>query len=1132
MKLSLRLVVIEFLAFLAFLLLAGVGLLAWRLSQGAIDLEFIRPQIERSLTDARGGRPVRIETLGLEWIRDRGRVEAVARGFVAMDDQNGEAFRAERALISLDAGALLALQLRTRQLRLEDGRATVVRSKDGLWTLADVEIAREPDASDKPFDPVRDINWATLATPIRALIEAGSFEQVELTNFHLTVLDQKAGTTWGAEPVEGQWKANRDGVSLELNVRLAGAQAGQPNRVRIALLSDGDVERASGRLTLDGVDPMSIAAMFGYSGDAFVASRPASATFTITATERSGLLNTQLSLRDVAGSVKIAEEAIAVRDLSFTAIYDPATRFITLEALNVDSDAVTGAFTGALDARSLMAGDTSAPSAFALSSQTFTLAVPYVFARPVEIRSFDVEGDITPDLRRVGLSLIKAGSGDMLATGSGEVWLEGEGDLFAVGVRGRASSEGTLTPQQVVDFWPDLADAYARSWVQDNIPSARVSNVVFEVDWPPGAADRGFLPDENLSLSFDVADATVKFLPDFPPATGVSGKGRLRGNSIVLDADGGELNSWEIDRARITFPRFAPEGAMASISVAGRGPLGELLQVVDDSRFDVSSRYGVQTGQVAGQGGVALQISYPMTLTVAEEDVVYSIKGGFSDVRVPYIAGDFGLTEGGVSFELENAGFSANGQGRFGPTPVSFEWREDLRDGASRSELVANARATADLLNAFGLAVRNVMQGEAELELRASGPGGRSFDRVSASVDLKNADIEIPEFGWRKPLNAPASGRVRYETQASGSSVAADIRSDGIELIAEAQLDPDGMLRGVDIDRLFSRDSVDVSGRVRRKDDGGYRAVLRGPFFDASPWMDTLLDMSDQGASSAGVVGGKQRDTGPVHEIELSADRLRLRPDEQISDVRMSLTVDDEGPLQGSIRGQIASDKYVSIALNSEGEARKIALRADDAGFAARVLLKADYLVGGKLAIDGTFAGSVGDASVKMTDVRLKDAPLLAQIFSLASLQGLADVLSGEGVLFSEVDAPIRFVDGRIDAPGMRASGPAMGITARGWIAPETSELSLDGVLVPSFGMNSLLGGLPVIGDLFVSRQGEGMFAPTYSVRGTFARARVSINPVAAFTPGVLRRIFENPTAPPPAPDARLPAPPTPSGAP
>jgi hypothetical protein len=90
-------------------------------------------------------------------------------------------------------------------------------------------------------------------------------------------------------------------------------------------------------------------------------------------------------------------------------------------------------------------------------------------------------------------------------------------------------------------------------------------------------------------------------------------------------------------------------------------------------------------------------------------------------------------------------------------------------------------------------------------------------------------------------------------------------------------------------------------------------------------------------------------------------------------------------------------------------------------------------------------------------------------------------------------------------------------------VAPGKSELSLDGVLVPSFGVNSVLGGLPIIGDLFVSRRGEGVFAPTYSVRGTFERARVSVNPIAALTPGVLRRIFENPTEAPPSDQAAPP---------
>lgn len=1125
MKVSAKILVLEILAFITFLILAGAGFVAWRLSQGPIDLDFIRPQVEQSLAEARGGKPVKIEKLGLEWVRDRGRVEAVARGFTAMGADNKPAFRAERAMIALDTVALFAFQVKPRQLRLEDGHATVVRSPDGVWTLADIEIAKEPDPSDQPFDPVRDLDWGTLATPIRALVAAGSFEQVELAGFHLDVIDRKTNTTWGADPVDGMWKATRDGVSLELDVRLAGAREGEPNKVRIELKSDGEVSNAFGNLTLEGVDPMSIARMFGYSGDAFTTSGSASATFAITAGETSGLLNTKLALDGIAGSFKLGEESVAVRDLSFSAVYDPATKFITLESLNIDSDRISGAFAGSLDARAIMAGDTTLPTDFAIASDAFMLNLTPFFEAPMQLKGAAIAGQLSNDLSRVTISSIEAGNGAMSASGSGEVWFDGEGDKLGVGVKVKAATKGTFTPQQVIAFWPTVTDAFSRDWVKNSIPDAVISNAVVEIDWPPGATSKGFLPDENLSLTFDVEKATVKFLPDWPAATNVSGAGHLKGNSIVLDVTGGMLQVWEIEQAKIVLPQFSPGGAMAEISVLGRGPLMDLLRIVDDSKLDIAERYNLQIAQISGHGGVAVQVSYPMISTLTEKDIRFSIKGGFSNVVVPDVAGDFGLADGAVSFELTQDSMHMEGQGRFGPAPVQFEWRESVGGNEGRAELVARARANPDLLNAFGIAARNFMQGEAQVELTASGPGGRNFDLVTATVDLERAQVEIAEFGWRKPFDAPAKGTFRYGKGANSAILAGDIRADGLELIAEAQMDNSGAVQGVDIERLFSRGTLDVRGRVTRRADGGYRAALSGPFFDASPWMDQMLDIS--GGASAPDPAGGPGDPGPLHELQLNADKLRVRPDTDISNARIALSIDGDGPRSGSISGQIARDKYINVAINSAGEKRNISLRADDAGFAARVLLKADYLIGGKLALDGTFVGSDGDAVITMTDVRLKDAPLLAQIFSLASLQGLADVLSGDGVLFTEVHAPVRIVDGRIDAPGMRASGPAMGITARGWISPDTGELSLDGVLVPSFGVNSLLGGLPVIGDLFVSRQGEGMFAPTYSVRGTFARARVTLNPVAAFTPGVLRRIFENPTEPPPAPDATLPAAPS-----
>ena len=64
--------------------------------------------------------------------------------------------------------------------------------------------------------------------------------------------------------------------------------------------------------------------------------------------------------------------------------------------------------------------------------------------------------------------------------------------------------------------------------------------------------------------------------------------------------------------------------------------------------------------------------------------------------------------------------------------------------------------------------------------------------------------------------------------------------------------------------------------------------------------------------------------------------------------------------------------------------------------------------------------------------------------------------------------------------------------------------------MAPSPVLNlSMLGEVPVIGDLLVSRRGEGVFGMTYSINGHAGEPRVGVNPVSALTPGILRRIFE-----------------------
>lgn len=1125
MRVSPKLLIFEILAFLVFAVLAAAGFLAWRLSQGPIDLELIRPQIERSLGEARGGQPVKVDSVVLEWVRDRNRVEAVARGLTALDDKKQVVFRAERAAISLDAGSLLSGRFKTRQVRLESGTATVVRSAEGVWSLADIVLAREP-SSDKPFDPLKDLKWETLATPIRALISAGSFERVELANFKLEVQDRKAGTVWGANPLSGVWSAGKDGVALDLDVRLAGNA--EPSRVQISLASDGAVTKATGRLSLEGVDPVTVSRMLGYAGEDFSSGAPADAAFTIEATEKGGLQSTRVTMSGVTGHARLGERDVVVSGLSVDAVYDPATRLMTLESLNVRSDLVAGSFAGTMDMSGMVGGDATQPIQVKLTGKDFSLGLMPVFEAPWSFASAEIDASLAPDFQRITIASAKAVTGGLTATGSGEVWLDGPPEARQVGVKVTATGDGLITPQQVVAFWPVSLGPGARGWVRDHIPAAKASKAVFRVDWPPGANSQGFLPNEHLTLDFAVQDATVRFLEDFPPVTAVSGTGHLEGNRLTMNVTGGRMNDWMVDEGKITLPQFAPKGAMMDIAVMGRGDLGQMMRVLDKSNLKVGSRYGLQVDQMVGTGGLDIHVQRPMADVVPQDQLLYTIKGGFRNAGAPNIAAGFGLAESNVNFEVTQAGMSISGAGQFGPAPAVFDWKERFTPGSTGSELTATARVTPDFLNAFGLAARNFMQGEAAIELSASGPGGRDFSAINASMDLTNAQIDLSELGWSKKYGAAAKGTFRYGREGEGALMAGDIRADGLELIGEARMDAAGEFKSATIERIFSRDSVDLRGGVTRRDDGGYKLAIAGPFFDASPFMDSLLSMSEPVATDFhGEEIGGPGDPGPIFDIQLNADKLRLRENAEVTNARVAMEVDATGPRAGTVTADIAQDKALAVVITRANDTRKVSIKADDAGFGARVLLKLDYLIGGKLTLDGTFDGSDGEAMVTMTDVRMKDAPLVAQLFSLASLRGLADVLSGEGVLFTRVDAPVKIKDGRIDLPGLSARGPAMGITARGWIAPGEKELSLDGVLVPSFGVNSLLGGLPIIGDLFVSRQGEGMFAPTYSVRGTFSKAQVAINPLAAFTPGVLRRIFENPSEPPPASDAApIPQPP------
>ena len=104
---------------------------------------------------------------------------------------------------------------------------------------------------------------------------------------------------------------------------------------------------------------------------------------------------------------------------------------------------------------------------------------------------------------------------------------------------------------------------------------------------------------------------------------------------------------------------------------------------------------------------------------------------------------------------------------------------------------------------------------------------------------------------------------------------------------------------------------------------------------------------------------------------------------------------------------------------------------------------------------------------------------------------------------------PLTIAGPQVQIGDARATGPGLGVTTTGTVDTRAATLDLEGTLAPAYGVNAVLGNIPLLGKVLVSREGEGIVGFTYTLDGPVSKPRAFVNPLSALAPGVLRRLFE-----------------------
>ncbi|MGJ3230272.1 MAG: AsmA-like C-terminal region-containing protein [Oceanicaulis sp.] len=1092
---------LEALAALLALAIFAAAAVLWRLAEGPVDAEILRERATEGLLAAVGGDVASIGAIQLSFDPGAGALVITAREVTAARAGGEVIVDADRVETALALDLLLTGSAAPVRIAVDGGAFAMVRGADGAFHAG----LGGPDAVRANTEAGGGVG--ALAAGLEA--ETGLLSrltEIDLRGVDLQLVDAVSDLHWRLRDARAALSLEEGRITADLSGGLITSAGLAP--VAMRLDAGRDLSSVFMDVRLRDLNPAAAAPRRGPLARLAGLDAPLAVDLVIDASVENGLRTAFLEVTAEPGVVRAQGRAFALEALDLNISLDAQNAVLDIVRAEVRSEFLdldlSGRFSDFSDFQDALPGRAD----FALEVGAGRVDLTPMFPEPLVWEGVSAQGAADRAAPRIVFDRLEAALPGVRADFTGAL---GGGPTEAGWRPSIALSgpiEGVLTKADVLRHWPTDFALGARDWVRDSILAGELYEARLELDIPPEALARRALEDEHLSLAFRYRQADVRYVSTMTPLTGLSGTAVLRGDSLSLDGSDAAIGALAIDEIFVEIPRFTPKGATARFGGAGRGAVPDVLGLIDEPPLSIATNYGLDPEAFGGRGEMRFELGRPMLRHVPPEDVGYQVSGRFTDVTAAAGFGDLELTDGEVTISADPEGFAADGAASVAGARAEISWRETfgLPEDQPSSLVTVSTLMSARDLDRLGLPLRRFLDGAVGVEALVRGRG-LDFSSIDLALDLEQAAVAAPADLWGKPAGEPAMAR--FASRLSDDGVVdlqtLELSGEGMRLRASARLAADGRLLAAEADRIVIDGRMDLSATAERPDgpDGPLHLRLAGEFLDAGE----LFDLG--GAGEGGFV------TAPLR-LEAAIARVLVR---EVAFTGVGLTADlgPEGLNEASFAARTRGggvDFRLAENPNAADGSRLMRLTSGDAGELLAAFAGYDNASGGALALEASVppAGveAATEGALSVTDFTLERMPLLARVLAAGSLEGLAGLLSGQGgIEFDSLETAFVWRGGQLEMRGARVAGPALGATWAGLVDFPGQELSIDGVIVPSYGANTVLGAVPVLGELLTSRRGEGVFGVTFSAAGPFDAARVVANPLSALAPGVLRRIFE-----------------------
>ena len=275
---------------------------------------------------------------------------------------------------------------------------------------------------------------------------------------------------------------------------------------------------------------------------------------------------------------------------------------------------------------------------------------------------------------------------------------------------------------------------------------------------------------------------------------------------------------------------------------------------------------------------------------------------------------------------------------------------------------------------------------------------------------------------------------------------------------------------------------------------------MSGEVFDAQPLLKSLYKTSDK----------KTFDKNFNGEIKINLSKALTGTNDDLSNFAMIASINSGSFNKLSLKGNFSEDEIVEMSIYQVDKDKKTLQVISDR---ARPFIKNfDFIKGfegGKLEYESIISKEVSNSNLTITDFKVSKVPALAQLLTLASLQGIADTLSGEGIRFESFEMKSNSEGNVLNIEDALAIGPAVSILLEGYV-DKGKTVSLRGTLVPATTINKIIGKIKVLGDILIGdKKGEGVFGVSFKMKGPPKDIKTTVNPIKTLTPRFIVRALE-----------------------